>query len=139
MTWAVIEDGRRYFSRIMTKRHFDEAEEDDEPIMFPKSLLDDVAQAALYMTPINRPSFPAEWRPEYTGSKKRAGTTVTGGSASNAGMIGNTSYRTNRDDPRGTNTIRHFGNLTRVNAKYQTPEESSANHRSAPNGHPPEA
>ena len=90
MTWAVIEDGRRYFSRIMTKRHFDEAEEDDEPIMFPKSLLDDVAQAALYMTPINRPSFPAEWRPEYTGSKKRAGTTVTGGSASNAGMLGNT-------------------------------------------------
>ena len=89
MTWAVIEDGRRYFSRIMTKRHFDEAEEGDEPIMFPRSLLDDVAQAALYMTPINRPSFPAEWRPDYTGNKKRAGTTVSGGSTSNTGMIGN--------------------------------------------------
>ena len=87
MTWAIIEDGRRYFSRIMTRRHFDDAEEDEEPITFPKSLLDDVAQAALYMTPINRPSFPAEWRPEYVGTKKRSGTTGTGGSFNGTGLI----------------------------------------------------
>ena len=82
ITWAIIEDGRRYFSRIMTKRHFEEAEEDEEPVTFPKSLLDDVAQSALYMTPINRPSFPAEWRADYTGGKKRqAGSTSMGSSA----------------------------------------------------------
>lgn len=65
----------------MTKRHFEEAEEDEEPITYPKSLLDDVAQSALYMTPINRPSFPAEWRPDYTGGKKRQAGSVSGGSS----------------------------------------------------------
>ena len=81
ITWAIIEDGRRYFSRIMTKRHFEEADEDDEPITYPKSLLDDVAQSALYMTPINRPSFPAEWRPDYTGGKKRQASSLSGGAS----------------------------------------------------------
>ena len=71
MTWAIIEDGRRYFSRILTKRHF-ETSTQSGAIVFPKSLLDDINQAAVYLTPINRPSFPSEWKPDYQGNRKRA-------------------------------------------------------------------
>lgn len=86
MTWAIIEDGRRYFSRVLTKRHFDDHEEGGT-IVFPKSLLDDLHQTAAHLTPINRPSFPSEWRPEYQGNRKRAAHTLTHGAASTAPLI----------------------------------------------------
>ena len=60
MTWAVIEDGRRYFSKVMTERHFAVLEEGDD-IIFPRSHLDSVADSAYTQTAITRPSFPTEW------------------------------------------------------------------------------
>jgi hypothetical protein len=69
LTWAIIEDGRRYFSRVMTQRHFDRIDEGEE-IEFPKSRLDDVKDAVLYQTSLMRPSFPAEWRGDWQGGKR---------------------------------------------------------------------
>ncbi len=77
MTWAIIEDGRRYFSKILTKRHFMVVEDGDE-IKFPKSMLDDVASSAHFQTPVIRPSFPAEWQVgKLTSKQKSDATTVT--------------------------------------------------------------
>ncbi len=88
ITWAIIEDGCRYFSRILTKRHFD-ASTGGGAIVFPKSLLDDINQAAVYHTPINRPSFPSEWKPDYQGNRKRAAPTAgsQGSSGTTAPLI----------------------------------------------------
>ena len=69
LTWAIIEDGRRYFSRVMTQRHFDRLDEGEE-IEFPKSRLDDVKDAVLYQTSLMRPSFPVEWRGDWHGGKR---------------------------------------------------------------------
>ena len=73
MTWAVIEDGRRYFSKVMTERHFAGLDEGDD-IIFPRSHLDSVADSAYTQTAITRPSFPTEWLSGgFTGATKGNG------------------------------------------------------------------
>lgn len=81
ITWAIIEDGRRYFSRIMTQRHFERMDE-GEAVNFPLSHLDAIKDSILNQTPLMRPSFPMEWRGDWQGGKRQKLTTGSSGVAS---------------------------------------------------------
>jgi hypothetical protein len=81
ITWAIIEDGRRYFSRVMTRRHFERMDE-GEAVDFPMSHLDAIKDSIMNQTPIMRPSFPNEWRGDWQGGKKQKLTASSPGVAS---------------------------------------------------------
>ena len=81
ITWAIIEDGRRYFSRVMTQRHFERMDK-GEPVDFPLSHLDVIKDSIMNQTPLMRPSFPMEWRGDWQGGKKQKLTTTSPGVAS---------------------------------------------------------
>ena len=70
ITWAIIEDGRRYFSRVMTRRHFERMDK-GEIVDFPMSHLDAIKDSIMNQMPIMRPSFPNEWRGDWQGGKKQ--------------------------------------------------------------------
>lgn len=81
ITWAIIEDGRRYFSRVMTQRHFERMDE-GEAVDFPQSHLDFIKDSIMNQTPLMRPSFPMEWRGDWQGGKRQKVTTSSGGGVS---------------------------------------------------------
>ena len=58
ITWAIIDDGRSFFSHVMILQDFN-----TEAIMFPESLLDSILPDVRYANPIMRASFPKEWQP----------------------------------------------------------------------------
>jgi len=75
MMWAIIEDGHRYFSKILMKQHF-MVVEDGEDINFPMSVLDDIASSTHFQTPLLRPLFPAEWQLGKGGMKQKSDATT---------------------------------------------------------------
>lgn len=60
MSWAIIKDGRKYFSKVMTKPYFVVLDEGYD-IIFPWSHLDSMADSAYMQTAIACPSFLTEW------------------------------------------------------------------------------
>ena len=99
ITWAIIEDGQRYFSRVMTQRHFERMDE-GEAVDFPQSHLDVIKDSVMNQTPLMRPSFPMEWRGDWQGGKRQKLTTSSQGvvsltAATAASTAPTTTVRTN--------------------------------------------
>lgn len=61
IAWAIIDDGRSYFSTVMIKNDFDHP-----PVVYPESLLDSILADVRYANPIMRANFPDEWQPRHS-------------------------------------------------------------------------
>ena len=60
IAWAIIDDGRSFFSRVMIQQDFD----NDAGVNYPESLLDAILVDVRFANPVNRPSYPREWQPK---------------------------------------------------------------------------
>ena len=66
ITWAIIEDGRSYFSQRMTPDDF--LVEDVDEIEFPTSTLNEIVPFLRHQTPVVRSTFPLQWTHSATGA-----------------------------------------------------------------------
>lgn len=58
IAWAVIDDGRSFFSTVLIQQDFEGAD-----IPYPESLLDAILVDVRYANPVNRASYPPQWKP----------------------------------------------------------------------------
>ena len=59
ISWAIIEDGRSYFSQRMTPDDF--FVEDVDELVFPSSTLNEIVPFLRHQTPLVRSTFPPQW------------------------------------------------------------------------------
>jgi hypothetical protein len=57
ITWAILDDGRAFFDNVKTTINFTSPE-----MSFPQSYLMDILNKVRYAVPVERASFPEEWR-----------------------------------------------------------------------------
>ena len=60
ISWAIIDDGRSFFSKVLIQQDF----EDEGGVAFPESLLDAILVDVRYANPVARASYPLEWKPK---------------------------------------------------------------------------
>lgn len=60
ITWAIIDDGRSFFSNVLIQQDFEGAGN----VNFPESLLDAILVDVRFANPVMRASYPHEWRPK---------------------------------------------------------------------------
>ena len=60
ISWAIIDDGRSFFSKVLIQQDFD----DEGGVAFPESLLDAILVDVRYANPVARASYPLEWKPK---------------------------------------------------------------------------
>lgn len=77
LVWAIIEEGRAYFSKRLSPDNF--VGIDPYDIRYPRSTLSELCGMVRHQTPIIRSSFPDEWA--MTTTRTRAATTSSGGTA----------------------------------------------------------
>lgn len=59
IAWAVIDDGRSYFSKVLIQQDFESAD-----VAYPESLLDAILVDVRFANPVMRASYPPQWRPK---------------------------------------------------------------------------
>jgi hypothetical protein len=59
IAWAIIDDGRSYFSHVLIQQDFGK-----ESVLYPKSLLDAILSDVRFANPIRRANYPKEWQPQ---------------------------------------------------------------------------
>ena len=60
IAWAIIDDGRSFFSKVLIQQDF----ESEVEVTYPESLLDAILVDVRFANPVNRPSYPHEWNPK---------------------------------------------------------------------------
>jgi hypothetical protein len=80
LVWAIIEEGRAYFSKRLSPDHFIGIDPYD--IRYPRSTLSELCGLVRHQTPIIRSSFPDEWTS--TTTRNRVATTVSRNAAAAA-------------------------------------------------------
>lgn len=60
ISWAIIDDGRSFFSKVLIQQDFDGIGD----VSFPESLLDAILVDVRYANPVMRASYPHEWKPK---------------------------------------------------------------------------
>ena len=60
IAWAIIDDGRSFFSKVLIQRDF----ENDVGTHFPESLLDAILVDVRFANPVMRASYPHAWKPK---------------------------------------------------------------------------
>lgn len=60
IAWAIIDDGRSFFSTVLIQHDF----EGEGEVLYPESLLDAILVDVRYANPVMRASYPREWNPK---------------------------------------------------------------------------
>ena len=89
ISWAIIDDGRSYFSTVMIQQDFAAA-----TVTFPVSLLDSILPEVRYANQIMRANYPKEWQPMQPSTRT---TTNQGGASMGAWQQQNTAPPPNQD------------------------------------------
>jgi hypothetical protein len=75
MTWAILDNGHAYFDDVKTMLDF----QGPEKVVYSQSYLIDILSAIRYATPVERASFPDEWKRRNRTHKDQGGRATGGG------------------------------------------------------------